>query len=118
MTVNVGAEIGRLKADERLEILPVVRSDKFTRLSFSTVFRQFTLGGFAPMMRIVRERNRSTVEFYDYKRTAPSSASAARFEWRRQSARFCVSASMPRLRPARRTCDVVVRPPGARPPTT
>ncbi len=69
MTVNVGAEIGRLKADERLEILPVVRSDKFTRLSFSTVFRQFTLGGFAPMMRIVRERNRSTVEFYDYKRT-------------------------------------------------
>lgn len=66
---SLGAEIGRLKADERLELLPQVRKDKLARLSFGAVFRHFTVVGFAPMTRIVVERNRSNVEFYDYKRT-------------------------------------------------
>ena len=69
MTLNVSAEIGRLKADERLQILPDVREDRLTRVSIGAVFRQFTVAGFAPMTRISIERNRSSVEFYDYKRT-------------------------------------------------
>lgn len=69
ITVSLGAEIGRLKADDRFEILPETRGDKLTRFSLGAVFRQLTVGGFAPMTRIVVERNRSTVEFYDYKRT-------------------------------------------------
>jgi hypothetical protein len=38
------------------------------RLQLGSVFRQLTIGGFAPITRLVIERNRSTVEFYDYKR--------------------------------------------------
>jgi hypothetical protein len=69
MTFSVGAEVGRLKADERLVLLPEAREDRHTRFSFGAVFRQLTVGGFAPMTRIVVERNRSSVEFYDFKRT-------------------------------------------------
>jgi tetratricopeptide (TPR) repeat protein len=68
MTLSAGAEIGRLKADERLQILPHVREDRLIRLQLGSVFRQLTIGGFAPITRLVIERNRSTVEFYDYKR--------------------------------------------------
>ena len=58
-----------LKADDRLEILPAAREDRLTRLHAGAVFRQLTVGGFAPTLRIVAERNRSNVEFHDYKRT-------------------------------------------------
>jgi hypothetical protein len=68
MTLSLGADIGMLKADERLSLLPDVREDQFRRISLGAVFRQLTLGGFAPMSRITYERNESTVEFYDYKR--------------------------------------------------
>lgn len=69
MTFSAGVDIGRLKADDRLALLPNAREDKLTRFHIGTVFRQFTVGGFAPMTRLVIERNRSSVEFYDYKRT-------------------------------------------------
>ena len=69
MTLITGIEIGRLKADERLTLLPEAREDLLTRLHLGTVFRQLTFKGFAPMTRVVIERNRSSVEFYDYKRT-------------------------------------------------
>jgi hypothetical protein len=69
MTLSFGAEMGRLKADERLDILPQARRDRLTRFTMGAVFRQFTVEGFAPLLRIVVERNRSNVEFYDYKRT-------------------------------------------------
>ena len=69
MTLSAGAEMGRLQADERLALLPQVREDKLLRLSFGTVFRQFTVAGFAPVTRLVYERNKSNIEFYDYKRT-------------------------------------------------
>jgi hypothetical protein len=68
-TIGITAEIGRLKADERLEILPHVRRDRLLRLTIGAVFRHLTVSGFAPMTRIVIERNRSTVELYDYRRT-------------------------------------------------
>ena len=68
-TLSAGIETGRLKADERLSILPDAREDRFLRLSLGAVLRQFTVAGFAPVTRLVYERNRSSVEFYDYERT-------------------------------------------------
>ena len=68
-SVELGVDIGRLSADDRLEILPAAREDRLTRLHAGAVFRQLTVGGFAPTLRIVAERNRSTIEFHDYKRT-------------------------------------------------
>lgn len=69
MTLSAGVDIGRLKADDRLAILPEAREDRLTRFHVGSVFRQFSFGGFAPMTRLVFERNKSSVEFYDYKRT-------------------------------------------------
>jgi hypothetical protein len=69
MTLSASAETSRLRADERLSLFPSAREDKLTRISFGSVFRQFTVAGFAPVTRLVFERNRSSVEFYDYKRT-------------------------------------------------
>jgi tetratricopeptide (TPR) repeat protein len=69
MTLSASVEISRLKADERLSLLPQAQEDRFVRLSVGSVFRQFTFAGFAPVTRVVFERNKSTVEFYDYKRT-------------------------------------------------
>jgi outer membrane protein len=69
MTVTLAAEFGRLKADDRLLLLPEVRADRLTRLTLGATFRQFTFAGFAPVSRLVIERNRSSVEFYDYSRT-------------------------------------------------
>jgi hypothetical protein len=68
-TVSIGAEFGWLKADERLALLPNVREDRSLRLQAGAVLRKLTVAGFAPTMRVTYERNRSTVEFYDYRRT-------------------------------------------------
>ncbi len=69
MTLTAGAEFGRLKADDRLALLPQAREDKLARVHVGAVFRQLTVAGFAPMTRLVVERNQSSVELYDYKRT-------------------------------------------------
>lgn len=68
VTLSAGVEAGILKADERLLLLPKVREDRLIRFQFSSIFRQLTYGGFSPMVRFVVERNKSTVEFYDYTR--------------------------------------------------
>ena len=68
MTLTAGVELGWLKADERLQLLPEARADRITRVSFGAVFRRLTFAGFAPMTRVLIERNKSNVEFYDYKR--------------------------------------------------
>jgi len=68
MTLSAGLDLGRLKADDRLLLLPEARADRLTRFSVGTVFRQLTFAGFAPVARLIVERNRSTVEFYDFKR--------------------------------------------------
>ena len=68
MTLSAGVDIGGLKADEALSLLPEAREDRLLRLSLGSVFRQFTFAGFAPVSRVIFERNRSNVEFYDYKR--------------------------------------------------
>ena len=69
ITFSAGVDIGRLDADERLVLLPEARRDRFLRLQLGLVNRKLTVAGFAPMSRLVFERNRSTIEFYDYKRT-------------------------------------------------
>ncbi|QNN65671.1 DUF560 domain-containing protein [Sphingomonas rhizophila] len=68
-TVSLGVEVGRLKADERLSLLPKVRQDRSLRLQAGMVLRKLTFAGFAPTVRVTHERNSSTVEFYDYRRT-------------------------------------------------
>jgi len=68
MTLSAGVDVGRLRADDRLALLPKARKDRLTRISFSAVVRRFTFAGFAPVTRLIIERNRSTVEFYDYRR--------------------------------------------------
>lgn len=67
-TVTAQAEFGRLRADERLMLFPDKRSDRLSRWTIGATFRQLTFGGFAPVTRLVVERNRSTIEFYDFKR--------------------------------------------------
>lgn len=69
MTLTVGAELGRLRADERLLLFPRERSDRYSRISVGMIFRHVQFGGFAPLMRVSYERNHSSVEFYDYRRT-------------------------------------------------
>lgn len=68
-TLTAGFEYGRLRADERLALLPEERSDRLTRFTLGATFRQLGFAGFAPVTRLVIERNRSSVEFYDYSRT-------------------------------------------------
>ena len=69
MTLSASLDVGRLKADEALSLFPEAREDNWARLSVGSVFRQFTVAGFAPVTRVVFERNQSNVAFYDYKRT-------------------------------------------------
>jgi hypothetical protein len=67
-TITAEGEFGRLRADERLVLFPDKRSDRSLSLAIGATFRQLTLGGFAPVVRLKIERNRSSIEFYDYKR--------------------------------------------------
>ena len=60
--------LGRLKADERLLIYPARRADTLYRASFSATFRQLAIRGFAPIARIILERNSSTIEIFAYRR--------------------------------------------------
>jgi len=69
MTFSAAAEFGRLRADERLVLLPDRRQDRYMRVSLGASFRQLQYAGFAPLVRFSIERNRSTTAFYDYRRT-------------------------------------------------
>jgi hypothetical protein len=68
-TLTASADFGRLNADERLLLFPDKRRDRYSRFSLAMTLRQLTFKGFAPVTRFTVERNRSTIEFYDYKRT-------------------------------------------------
>lgn len=67
-TVTLSADVGRLHADDRLALLPERREDRYTRFAVGASFRQLQVRGFAPLVRFSVERNRSSVEFYDYRR--------------------------------------------------
>lgn len=68
-TVSGGLDLARLRADDRLMLFPRKRSDNYSRVSIAASFRQLQFHGFAPTLRFAVERNRSSVEFYDYRRT-------------------------------------------------
>ncbi len=68
-TFTAGFQYGRLKADERLVLFPEKRSERYTRITLGASYRRLMLGGFAPVTRLVIERNRSTIEFYDFHRS-------------------------------------------------
>jgi hypothetical protein len=68
-TLTAELEAGRLRADDRLVLFPTKREDRSFRLTIGATMRQFGFAGFAPVTRIVIERNRSTIAFYDYRRT-------------------------------------------------
>ena len=69
VTLTAGAQLGRLHADERLLLFPDKRRDRFSSLSLAATFRQIQWRGFAPVARFTVERNRSSIAFYDYRRT-------------------------------------------------
>ena len=68
-TIVAGVQYGRLGADERLLLFPDKRDDRYRSLSLGVIMRGLSVGQFAPSIRITRERNSSTIEFYDYRRT-------------------------------------------------
>lgn len=69
LLVSAGGSIGHLKADARLSLLREARVDDRRVLQVSLTPRRVRWHGFAPSLRLSREWNRSTVEFYDYQRT-------------------------------------------------
>ena len=69
VTITGGLQLGRLNADERLVLFPDKRADRYSRIELGAAFRQLQWRGFAPLARFSIERNRSTIAFYDYRRT-------------------------------------------------
>lgn len=69
MTLAATAEFGRLRADKRLLLFPDRRHDRYSRYSLATSFRQLQYAGFAPQLKFSVERNRSSIAFYDYRRS-------------------------------------------------
>lgn len=60
----------RLTADARIFLFPERREEWFTSLSAGATFRQLTIRGFAPVVRVTFERNDSTLTLYDYRRVS------------------------------------------------
>lgn len=69
VTLTAETEFGPLNADERLLLFPDKRKDRYWRFGLGATFRQLQFRGFAPVVRFSTERNRSTIAFYDYRRT-------------------------------------------------
>jgi hypothetical protein len=69
MTLIGSLSHGRLSADERLLLYPDVRREKLYRASLGITFRQLVVGELAPSIRLTAERNRSSIEIFDYRRT-------------------------------------------------
>lgn len=67
-TVLLALDYGRLEADARLALFPERRMDDLLRARAVFSARQLGFGRFAPLLRLTAERNRSTIEIYDYRR--------------------------------------------------
>lgn len=63
---NVG--LYRLEADKRIFLYPERRKEWMIRAGGGATFRQISVLGFSPVIRLNYERNRSTVGIYDYRR--------------------------------------------------
>jgi hypothetical protein len=64
----MSGQVGRLHADERLALFPDKRSDCYARVSLAASVRRLSFQGLAPVARLIFERNKSTIAFYDYSR--------------------------------------------------
>lgn len=69
-TVVASVGYSHLEADERLFLFPRRRIENRFTASLAGTFRSLRLGSFAPLARLRWERNKSTIEIYDFKRIA------------------------------------------------
>ncbi|HEX8533757.1 MAG TPA: surface lipoprotein assembly modifier, partial [Allosphingosinicella sp.] len=70
LTVGGSATVGRLRADDRLFLLPERRKDRSATASLTILSRHLAFQGLAPSLRFTIERNRSNIAFYDTHRRA------------------------------------------------
>jgi hypothetical protein len=70
MTASLSTSLARLEADQRLLLFPERRKEWLGRVSIGATFRQIVVAGFSPLIQFTAERNRSSIEIYDYKRAA------------------------------------------------
>ncbi len=69
-TLFVGAGVSRLEGDARLFLFPDRRREWLATSSAGATFRRLAVRGFAPLLRLTLERNRSSVGLYRYRRLA------------------------------------------------
>jgi hypothetical protein len=67
-TVVGTAGYSHLEADARLFLYPRRRIEDRYSASLAVTLRALHVGSFAPLARVKWERNRSSIEIYDYKR--------------------------------------------------
>ncbi|NJC04373.1 hypothetical protein GGQ97_000166 [Sphingomonas kaistensis] len=70
LTLTLSLSASRLTADERLFLYPEKRRETLLRGQLGMVLRKAEVAGFAPQLRLVAERNRSSIGIYDYRRHA------------------------------------------------
>lgn len=70
VTLIATSGLHRLEGDARLFLFADRRREWLLRATGAAKFRQATVAGFAPVVRLVLERNQSTVGLYDYRRIA------------------------------------------------
>jgi hypothetical protein len=68
LTLTPSLSYSRSEADRRLFIYPERRRDEQFRFSVAATFRRFAFHGFAPLVRLTGELNRSSIELFDYRR--------------------------------------------------
>ncbi len=78
-TLVASAGYSHLEADARLFLFPRRRIDDRYTANLGATFRQLTIKGFAPVVRLEYERNDSSVGLYGYKRIAGSIGIARAF---------------------------------------
>jgi len=70
VTLAGSLSYSHLEADKRLFLYPRRRSDDQYRATLGATFRKLTVAGFAPVVKLSVECNRSSIEIYDYRRLA------------------------------------------------
>jgi len=70
ITLTASGAIGHLRADRRMFLYPERRKEWLWRGTLGATFRQASYAGFAPTAEFTVERNHSSIEIYDYRRTA------------------------------------------------
>ena len=69
-TLFVSLTARRLKADAPFFLFVVPRREWLVRSIMGATIRQIQVAGFSPVVRLIAERNRSTVGLFDYRRLA------------------------------------------------